>query len=126
LPPRPADTASALPANVALGAPQTFSVHDTRIELARSPARPVAGDSAWYSVRLFDAAGLPVSGADVSLYGRLADGTALQTPLPPSGEPGTYRGRVEHTSRGLSDLRLRVARRDGRFEVPLGDRIVGW
>jgi hypothetical protein len=115
---------SALPARVAAATPQAFSVHGTRVELATD--RPAPGEPASYTVRLFDPGGVPVSGAEVTLEGRLADGSPLVTPLEATGEPGTYRGRLPATGQSSSDLRLRVARRSGRFELPLGDRVVGW
>jgi hypothetical protein len=90
-----------------------------RVEIASDPPYPTPGQSASYTVRLIDVAGRPVVGASVSLFGRLTDGTAMQTPLEPGSEPGTYHGRLDFTTLGPTDLRVRVVRREGRFEMPL-------
>ena len=100
--------------------PQPWSLPRTvRVEIAADPPNPTPGQSASYTVRLVDIAGRPVVGATVSLFGRLTDGTAMQTPLEPGREPGTYYGRLDFTTLGPTDLRVRVVRREGRFEMPL-------
>jgi hypothetical protein len=100
--------------------PQPWALpRSVRVEIASDPLRPTAGQSASYTVRLIDVVGRPVSGATVSLFGRLTDGTAMQTPLEPGPEPGTYHGRLDFTTLGPTDLRVRVVRREGRFEMPV-------
>jgi len=100
--------------------PQPWALPRTvRVEIASDPPSPAPGQSASYTVRLIDIAGRPVVGATVSLFGRLTDGTAMQTPLEPGREPGTYYGRLDFTTLGPTDLRVRVVRREGRFEMPL-------
>jgi hypothetical protein len=100
--------------------PQPWALpRSVRVEVASDPPRPTAGQSASYTVRLIDVAGRPVVGATVSLFGRLTDGTAMQTPLEPGTEPGTYHGRLDFTTLGPTDLRVRVVRREGRFEMPV-------
>ena len=109
-----------LPPRSAVEVPQPWALPRTvRVEIASDPPRPTAGQSASYTVRLIDVAGRPVSGATVSLFGRLTDGTAMQTPLEPGVEPGTYHGRLDFTTLGPTDLRVRVVRREGRFEMPI-------
>ncbi|HET7875750.1 MAG TPA: hypothetical protein VFN71_09505 [Methylomirabilota bacterium] len=72
-----------------------------------------------YTLRLSDDAGKPLGGADVSIEGRTADGTAFRERLTPAGPPGTYRATLR--AAGPSDFRVRVVLGDKRFEVPLAD-----
>jgi hypothetical protein len=77
------------------------------------------------AIRLSDSTDRPLSGADVTLHGQMADGATVGTPLDPGPEPGVYRGRVMMTAEGPRDLRLRVVQHDRRFELSLA-HAVSW
>jgi hypothetical protein len=102
---------------VAIAPPTT--VGTVRLQIYRDPERPVPGAPLMYTVRLADLSGLPLTGADVSVHGRMADGTIAQTSLESTDVAGTYSGTLLVTGSGPSDLRLRVARRQTAFEIPL-------
>jgi hypothetical protein len=94
-----------------------------RVELTSNPDRPAAKAHTEYVVRLVDRAGRPVTGAQVTLWGGMADGMSVVAPLRPSGEPGMYRGRVLFTMEGTWELRLRVAHEGKRLELPLTEHV---
>jgi hypothetical protein len=88
-----------------------------RVELVR---RPVPGrGSEEYAVRVSDATGRPVSGAEVSLILTLASGTVLDIPLASGAEPGMYHGTAPPDRAVPTNLRVRVVTTDKRIEVPL-------
>lgn len=64
-----------------------------------------------------------MSGAKVTLSGRMADGMSVVAPLRAAAKPGTYRGEVLYTMAGRWELRVRVARGSQRFEVPLVEEV---
>jgi hypothetical protein len=97
----------------------TTTVGTVRLQIYRDPERPVPGAPLTYTVRLADLSGLPLTGADVSVHGRMADGSIAQTSLESTDVAGTYSGALVVTGSGPSDLRLRVARRQTAFEIPL-------
>ena len=68
-----------------------------RAELSTDPERRARGQETTYKLRLFDSAGKPLTGARVTLRGRMADGMTVLAPLRPLPEPGIYRGRVLFT-----------------------------
>jgi hypothetical protein len=76
-----------------------------------------------YVVRLVDVAGRPVTAAEVTLQGRTAAGANLSARAEPEAEPGVYVGRIARLPEPR-DLRLRVAREQGRFEMALGEPVV--
>ncbi len=88
-----------------------------RVELVRRPA-PGRGDEA-YAVRVSDAIGRPVSGAEVSLLLTLAGGTVLDIPLDSGSEPGVYHGTAPPVRAAPTNLRVRVVMSDKRVEVPV-------
>ncbi|MBI4638243.1 MAG: FixH family protein [Candidatus Rokubacteria bacterium] len=101
----------------------TSEVDGIRVELTSSPSRPGTNGQTEYLVRLVDGAGQPVSGAQVTLRGGMADGMSVVAPLRPAGEAGVYRGRVLFTMEGKWELTLRVAREGKRFELPLTEHV---
>jgi hypothetical protein len=74
-------------------------------------------------VRLVDRAGQPVTGAQVTLQGGMADGMSVVAPLRPAEQAGVYRGRILFTMEGTWELMLRVTRDGKRFELPLTERV---
>jgi hypothetical protein len=81
---------------------------------------PVAGRAVAYTVRITDAAGRPVTDADVAVLRAGASGTeslALDT----AREPGVYRGALSLSPEPPHDVRLRVARPGRTLELPLAD-----
>jgi hypothetical protein len=94
------------------------TVGNVGVEITSDSDRPTPGRETSYTVRLSDAAGRPLLGADVTMRGRMADGTTVQAPLDPAAA-GIYRGGVVFTPSGPLDLRLRVAHRGQAFELPV-------
>jgi len=121
-PPAPADdAAAALPSE--LGEPRmTATVHGVRVVV--HTARAGEGETI-YTIRLRDTANRPLSGADVMLVGRAADGAPVRAALLPAPQPGVYQARVPASSDDPHDVRLRVAHRDRRFELSLA-QAVSW
>ena len=89
------------------------------MELVRDPAAASEGRGEAYAVRISDAAGQPLAGAEVSLVVSMADGTVLNIPLDPGPELGTYRGTGPPGRSAIVDLRIRVLTSDKRVEIPL-------
>jgi len=116
---RPANATSALPRGVT--ATSRTTVGSVRLEILRDPERPAPGTPTRFTVRLSDAGGAPLVGADVLVHGRMADGSTVQTSLDPADSAGTYAGAIVITSSGPWDLRLRVARGQTAFELPLAN-----
>jgi hypothetical protein len=95
-------------------------VDGIKVELASKPR--TKGETE-YVVRLVDRAGNPVTGAQVTLRGQMADGMSVVAPLRSAGEPGLYRGRVLFTMEGTWELTLRLTRDGKRLELPLTERV---
>ena len=98
------------------------TVDGVRVELTSQPQRPGTGGETTYTLRLIDADGKPLTGARVTLHGRMADGMTALAPLRRAAEPGIYRGRVMFTMQGRWNLTLRVVRKNQRFELPLSEQ----
>lgn len=108
-----------LPADA--GSPQMrTTLHGVNVDVRsrRGPGREIL-----YVVRLSDTAGRPLTGADVSLVGQAADGAPFQAVLRSLAEAGVYQGRAALDPATLTDLRLRVVRRDKRFELSLAQGV---
>jgi len=101
----------------------------TRIPSPRFPGLPAvevletAAASAWaqgerYAVRISDAAGRPLDGADVLLLARMADGTVQSILLQSGSEPGIYQATVPGGPAPV-DLRVGITTSDKRVEIPL-------
>jgi len=88
-------------------------------DVTRNPVPMSEGGGEAYAVRLSDPAGRPVSGAQVSLLFRMADGTLLDVPFASGAEPGTYHATVPPLDPTPVDLRIRVVTSDKRVEIPL-------
>jgi hypothetical protein len=96
---------------------------DVRVDVKQVPGAPAgagAPRTVDYTVRVSNAGGGPVSGADVRLRGLTTDGVLVEAQLDPGSEPGVYRGLVPVTPRGPNNLTVRVVRPDGVVEVPVG------
>lgn len=104
----------------------TSDVDGLRVELTSSPSRPSASGQTEYVVRLVDSTGQPVTGAQLTLRGAMADGMSIAAPLRPAAEAGVYRGRVLFTMEGTWELTLRIARQGKRFELPLTEHVGRW
>jgi hypothetical protein len=113
---RPGTSSSALPRGVA---GPTATVGNVRIEILRQPEQSTGGAPASYAVRLTDLRGSPLTDADVSILARMGDGTTAQGVLEATENAGTYTGDVVLGPTGPWDLRLRIARRQTTFELPL-------
>jgi hypothetical protein len=87
------------------------------IERRRAPASEGGGET--YALRLSDTAGQTLTGAEVSLVIRLADGSLFDLPAAAGSEPGTYQVTVPPLQSTPVDLRIRVATSDTRVEIPL-------
>ncbi len=98
-------------------------VDGMKVELASTPSEPRTKGETEYVVRLVDRAGNPVTGAQVTLRGQMADGMSVVAPLRSAGEPGLYRGRVLFTMEGRWELTLRLTRDGKRLELPLTERV---
>jgi hypothetical protein len=101
----------------------TTEIDGVRVEVGSVPEPPVRNHRATYTVRLIDRRGAPVTGARVTLTGRMADGMSVAAPLRPADEPGIYRGDVLFTTEGRWDLTIRVVVGGGRFEVSLSEAV---
>lgn len=113
---------AAIPAELPAGTLKT-DVGGVGVELSSEPENPGTRQATTYVVRLAQADGAPLTGAKVTLRGRMADGMTVIAPLPPGAEPGIYRGRVLFTMGGRWELRLRVAGKGAPFEVPLTEHV---
>lgn len=101
----------------------TRDVDGLRVELTSRPGRPTANGQTEYVVRLMDHTGQPVSGAQLTLRGVMADGMSIVAPLRPVGDAGVYRGRVLFTMEGRWELMLRIAREGKRLELLLVEHV---
>jgi hypothetical protein len=115
-PGRPSGLSSALPRGVA---GPTATVGNVRIEVLSQPERSSGGAPASYAVRLTDLRGTPLTDAEVSVLARMGDGTSSYGVLAATDVSGTYAGDVILGQAGPWDLRLRIARRQTTFELPL-------
>ncbi|MBI2016496.1 MAG: FixH family protein [Candidatus Rokubacteria bacterium] len=113
---------AAIPVELPAGTLKT-DVGGVGVELSAEPENPGTRQATTYVVKLTQADGAPLTGAKVTLRGRMADGMTVIAPLSPTAEPGVYRGRVLFTMGGQWELRLRVTRKDTPFEVPLTEHV---
>lgn len=98
-------------------------VDGVRVELSSVPEQPGTARVTDYRVRLSSSDGSGVTGAKVTLQGRMADGMTVVAPLRAESVPGIYSGRVLFTMEGRWDLTLRLAREGKRFELPLIEHV---
>lgn len=105
------------------GGSLSADVDGIRVELTSEPERPGTGGAAAYWLRLSNADGSAVSGAKVTLQGRMADGMTVVAPLRAEPETGIYRGRVLFTMEGRWDLRVRVSGTGKPFELTLTEHV---
>jgi hypothetical protein len=101
----------------------TSEVNGIQVELTSKPREPRTKGETEYVARLADRAGKPVTGAQVTLRGGMADGMSVLAPLRPAGDAGIYRGRVLFTVEGRWELTSRVIREGTRFELPLTEHV---
>ena len=94
-----------------VGPPQVNVTRD------RAPASDGGGEA--YAVRLSDSGGRPLTGAEVFLRIRTADGTLLDLALGAGANPGTYSITTPPLRSAPVDLRLRVVTNNTRVEIPL-------
>lgn len=118
-------TAMALLVGASAATAGTLTAHTdgVTVELTSQPEQPRTKGKTSYTVRLIDPTGAPVTGAQVTLSGRMADGMSLLAPLRAALEPGVYRGEVLFTMEGPWELRVRVARQGRRFELPFREQV---
>jgi outer membrane biosynthesis protein TonB len=90
-----------------------------RVEVVRDAASTAEGRGAAYAVRISDVSGRPMSGAEVMLLARMADGSVENIPLGSGAEPGSYHGALPPGQSAPVDLRVRVITTDKRIEIPL-------
>ncbi len=122
---RVAVMAMALLVSAAAAAAGTLTAHTdgVTVELTSLPEQPRTKGKTGYTLRLTDPAGSPVTGAQVTLSGEMADGMSVLAPLRAAPKPGVYRGEVLFTMEGSWELRLRVARQGRRFELPFKEQV---
>lgn len=96
---------------------------DFRAELVSDPEKPRTAQPTSYRFRLSGHDGSPVTGAKVTLQGRMADGMTVVAPFQAAPEPGIYRGRVLFTMEGRWDLTLRVSGKGKPFELTLTEDV---
>lgn len=101
----------------------TAEVDGVQVAVKSEPERPVTARRTTYTVRLVDGNGNPLTGAKVTLTGRMADGMSAAAPLRRGTEPGIYRGEVLFTMEGAWELTVRVVRQGRRLEVPLCEQV---
>ena len=102
----------------------TTEADGVKVEVTSQPLEPRTNGKTSYTLRLIDSTGTPVTGARVTLSGRMADGMSVLAPLRAAPEPGVYRGEVLFTMEGPWELRVRVASQGRRFELPLTEQVV--
>lgn len=93
------------------------------VELASDPAPPVQGRDTVYTLSLRDAAGRPVTGAKVTLVGRMPDGMAVLAPLRETSKRGLYSGRVLFTMEGEWQLTVRIVQADTPLELSFTEQV---
>lgn len=122
---RAAVMAMALLFGASAAAAGTLAAHSdgVTVELTSQPEQPRTRGKTSYTLRLIDPTGAPVTGAQVTLSGRMADGMSVLAPLRAAPEPGVYRGELLFTMEGPWDLRVRVARHGRRFELPFKEQV---
>lgn len=94
-----------------------------RVELTSQPEQPRRSARTAYTLRLVDANGTPVTGAQVTLSGRMADGMSVVAPLRAAPERGVYRGAVLFTMEGPWELLVRVKSQGRQLELPLKEQV---
>jgi hypothetical protein len=110
-------------ASAAAAGTLTAHTDGVTVELTSQPEQPRTKGKTSCTLRLIDPAGAPVTGAQVTLSGRMADGMSVLAPLRAAPEPGVYRGEVLFTMEGPWELRVRVARQGRRFELPFREQV---
>jgi len=88
-----------------------------RVEVVGSAA-PAWRQGETYALRIFDAPGRPLDGANVLLLAHMADGTVRSILLHSGTEPGTYEATLPGGSAPV-DLRIGITTSDTRVEIPL-------
>jgi hypothetical protein len=114
--PVPAPSTSVPPrTGVALKTP---SLQDSlpRVDVTRKSSE---GGGEAFAVRLADSGGRPLTGAEVVLRIRMADGTLLDVSLGAGPDLGTYSVTMPPFHSAPFDLRLRVVTNNTRVEIPL-------
>lgn len=94
-----------------------------RVELRSEPERPVTNANTRYTVRPQGPAGEPLTGARLTLSGRLGDGAPVIVTFRPAPEAGLYQGEVAFKGAGRWNLWLAVERQGRRLELPLRERV---
>lgn len=94
-----------------------------RVELASEPERPIQGRETLYTLSLHEATGQPVTGAKVTLMGRMPDGMTVLAPLRGTREGGIYSGRVLFTMGGQWRLTVRIALTDQPLELSFTEQV---
>jgi hypothetical protein len=87
---------------------------DVRVEVA---TERLGGGVTFYTVKLRERDGAPVTGADVTIRGRRRDGALVEAALDPTGDAGVYRAALRVAD--VAEPRLRVASAGRIQEVPL-------
>jgi hypothetical protein len=93
------------------------------VELASEPGRPVQGRDAVYTLSLRDWAGRQVTGAKVTLMGRMPDGMTVLVPLRETSQRGRYSGGVLFTMEGEWQLTVRIIQSDTPLELSFTEQV---
>ncbi len=111
-----------LPAEARAGSLRTGS-RGLKIEVASAPERPIQGRETVYTLSVRDAAGRQVTGAKVTLMGRMPDGMTVLAPLTETSQAGLYSGRVLFTMEGEWRLTARIIQTDTPLELSFTEQV---
>lgn len=111
-----------LPAEARAGSLRTES-RGLKIEVASAPERPIQGRETVYTLSVRDAAGRQVTGAKVTLMGKMPDGMTVLAPLTETSQAGLYSGRVLFTMEGEWRLTVRIIQTDTPLELSFTEQV---
>ncbi|MBI3080511.1 MAG: FixH family protein [candidate division NC10 bacterium] len=94
-----------------------------RLKLTSEPGQPIQGRETVYTLSVRDAAGRQVTGAKVTLMGRMPDGMTVLAPLTETSQAGLYSGRVLFTMEGEWRLTVRIIQTDTPLELSFTEQV---
>jgi len=94
-----------------------------RVELASEPKVPIQGRETVYTLSLSNASGGQVTGARVTLMGRMPDGMTVLAPLRETSQAGLYSGRVLFTMEGEWRLTVRIIQASTPLELSFTEQV---
>lgn len=94
-----------------------------RLELTSEPGQPIQGRETVYTLSLRVPAGRQVTGAKVTLMGKMPDGMTVLAPLRETPRPGLYSGRVLFTMEGEWRLTVRIIQSGIPLELSFPEQV---